>query len=157
MGFSCWCVLDEHACAVGVLRVNAASVSVHKCWTSTQLRSKPCFEFLQSRMGLAVRKEVDQQRYRLDLLPSTSVLSSSASSSSLANEAVAGELYNLSLIRFFTKQCNNVYACDKKNLGESWCFVDQQDLQPFSVPLNFYKVSMLERYKIWKCDLIALC
>lgn len=145
--YTCWCLLDEHACAIGSLRLNLASVSVHKLWTTTDLRPKPCFEFLQSRMGLAVRKHIATVKDDQDFLPSA--LASSLSSSSMSGPQGEDSMTStpppdLAFIRFFSK-LNNLYAFedDRKSRADVWCFVSHNDLRPFAVPADYYKASVV--------------
>jgi hypothetical protein len=129
--FTVWCMLDEHACAVGALCLNLASVTVNKMWTTTHIRPKPCFQFLQSSMGLAVRADIARLDYSEDLDGESKVST--------------GEL---AFVRLFSKM-KNIYCCNKSDgskrrtdRAEPWCFVSMSNLCPFSMPEDYFKVSM---------------
>ena len=101
-------------------------------------------------MGLAVSKDIANMRESTDLLPPAANFFSSSSSSAssfttLEDTSTATAPVDLAFVRFFSK-LNNVYPSEgekkkKKNRVGVWCFVSRYDLAPFSVPLDYYKVS----------------
>ena len=131
--FSSWVSLEEHACAVGSLRLHIASEKVNKRWVSEEKRLKPCFLFLQSSMGIAVRNDI--LRLRQNFLE----LNSSESISSLEVDDTPA------FVRFFTIK-NNVYPGTVDNQqNTSWGYVAHDTLIPFHIPQDFVKVGEIER------------
>lgn len=147
-GFQCWCLLSEHALAVGLLHLSLASVTVHRMWTMMHMRPLPCHLILQSEMGLAVRPEIARLRDDPELLAAVNKQELDPTEGPLQQEKKwqsTEDVSSLVFVRRFSKLDSNVYCCEQATDGrryqpDCWSFLPRNQVESFRVPSDYQKV-----------------